>query len=281
MITVTGATGHLGRLAIAELLARGVPASDITAAVRTPDKAADLGVRVVHADYDDPATLTAAFAGTDRLLFISSNNLANRAAEHATAVRAAVEAGVGHLAYTSILRADSSGMLLAGDHLRTEEAIRASGLPYTLLRNGWYLENYTGQVDNFLGSGVMTGSAGEGRVSAASRADFAAAAAAVLTGDGHQGAVYELAGDDSFTVPEFAAELSRQSGKPVRYVDLPVAEYAAQLAGFGLPEQAAQTYADADHGVARGVLHETGGQLSALIGRPTTTLAEAIAAALR
>jgi NAD(P)H dehydrogenase (quinone) len=280
MITVTGATGHLGRLAVAELLASGVPAGDITAAVRTPDRA-DLGVRVVHADYGDPATLATAFAGTDRLLFVSSNNLAGRAAEHANVVRAAGDAGVGLIAYTSILRADSSGLLLAGEHLRTEEAIRASGLPFTLLRNGWYLENYTGQLDNFLDSGVMTGSAGEGRVSAASRADFAAAAAVVLTGDGHQGAVYELAGDESFTVAEFAAELSRQAGKPVRYEDMPVADYAAQLAGFGLPEQAARTFADADHGVARGMLHDTGGQLGKLIGRPTTTVAEAIAAALR
>jgi NAD(P)H dehydrogenase (quinone) len=281
MITVTAATGHLGRLTVEALRARGVAADEITAAVRHPDRAADLGVRVVRADYAEPDTLATAFTGTDRLLFISSSDLAGRPVQHANVVRAAADAGVGLVAYTSILRADSSGMLLAADHLRTEEALRASGLPFVFLRHGWYLENYTAQVARFLDTGVITGSAGSGRVSAAARADFAAAAAAVLTDDGHQGSVYELAGDDSFTVAEFAAELSRQAGKPVRYEDLPRADYAALLTGAGVPAVAAEVYADADHGIAAGLLYDTGGQLGKLIGRPTTALADAIAAALR
>jgi NAD(P)H dehydrogenase (quinone) len=280
MITVTGATGHLGRLAVGALLARGVAAGDVTAAVRHPERARDLGVRAVHADYGDPASLAAAFAGTERLLFVSSNSLGSREVEHGNVVRAAADAGVGLVAYTSILHADTSGMLLAADHQFTERAIRAAGLPFVFLRNGWYLENYTGQLDGYLGAGVISGAAGEGRVSAAARADFAEAAAVVLSEDGHQGAVYELAGDASFTMPELAAELGRRAGKPVRYENLAVADYAARLAGFGLPEAVARVYADADGAVARGQLADDGGQLGKLIGRPTTPLADAIAAAL-
>jgi NAD(P)H dehydrogenase (quinone) len=283
MITVTGATGHLGRLVIAALTGRGVPAAGITAAVRHPDAAADLaaaGVRVVPADYDDPSTLPAAFAGTDRLLLISSNAVGARVAGHANVIRAAAAAGVGLLAYTSILHADTIDTLLAADHLATEAALRAAGVPYALLRNGWYTENYTAQIPTFLATGTIAGSAGTGRVSAATRADYAAAAAAVLTTDGQAGAVYELAGDDAFTLPELAAEITRQTGTEIRYQDLPQADYAALLTSVGVPAQMAEIYADADRAIAAGHLYEPGGTVTKLTGRPTTPLADAVAAAL-
>ncbi|MFG1924190.1 SDR family oxidoreductase [Cryptosporangium sp. NPDC048952] len=277
MITVTAATGHLGRLVVADLLERGVPAGEITAAVRTPSKAADLGVRVVEADYDRPETLAPAFAGTDQLLFISGDTLE----QHQNVVDAARAANVGLIVYTSGPKAETSSItLMSGKHARTEQAIVASGVPYVFLRNGWYLENYTGQIDQFLGTGVVLGAAGDGRVSAAARVDFAAAAAAVLLAP-EPGSTYELGGDQAFTMSEMAAEISRQSGKPVVYRDLPEAEYAQTLAGFGIPAPFAEVLANADHGLSVGDLFVDSGDLHRLIGRPTTTLADAVAAALK
>jgi NAD(P)H dehydrogenase (quinone) len=281
---VTGATGHLGRLVVEDLLGRGVPAGEITAAGRDMTKVKDLadrGVRVLAIDYDDPASLDAAFRGADRVLLVSASEPGRRAQQHRNAIDAAERAGAGLLAYTSIANAGTTTMRLAAEHQATEAALRASGLAYVLLRNSWYVENYTAQLPAILERGSLAGSAGDGRVSAATRADYAAAAAAVLTGDGHDGRVYELGGDDAFTLAELAAEIGAQAGQPVSYLDLPEDEYARLLTSAGLPEAAAVTLADADRGLARGDLYVGSGDLSRLIGRPTTTLRDAVASALR
>ena len=281
---ITGATGHLGRLVTEDLLRRGVPAGDITATGRDITKVKDLadrGIKVLAIDYDDPASLDAAFRGADRILLISASEPGRRALQHENAIDAAARAGAGLLAYTSIANAGTTTMRLAAEHQATEAALRASGLSYVLLRNSWYVENYTAQVRAILQRGSLAGSAGDGRVSAATRADYAAAAAAVLTGDGHAGRAYELGGDEAFTLAELAAEIGAQAGQPVGYLDLPEDEYARLLTSAGLPEAAAVTLADADRGLARGDLFVDSGHLRQLIGRPTTTLREAIAAALR
>ena len=283
-IVVTGATGHLGRLVVEALLDRGVPAGEIVAAGRSTEKLADLadrGVQVRRIDFADPATLAEAFAGADRVLLVSSSEVGQRAAQHRNAIDAAREAGVTLLAYTSIARADTTTMLLAAEHKATEEYLRESGVPFTLLRNGWYLENYTAQLPVTLEHGAILGSAGDGKVSAATRADYAAAAAAVLTGEGHAGQVYELGADQPFTLPELAAEITRQTGTEVVYRDLPVEEYTEVLVGAGLPDQAAAVFADSDLGIARGELLVESGDLSRLAGRPTTSLTDGLAAALR
>jgi NAD(P)H dehydrogenase (quinone) len=281
---ITGATGHLGRLVTEDLLRRGVPAGDITATGRDITKVKDLadrGIQVLAIDYDDPASLDAAFRGADRILLISASEPGRRARQHENAIDAAARAGAGLLAYTSIANAGTTTMRLAAEHQATEAALRASGLSYVLLRNSWYVENYTAQVRAILQRGSLAGSAGDGRVSAATRADYAAAAAAVLTGDGHAGRAYELGGDEAFTLAELAAEIGAQAGQPVSYLDLPEDEHARLLTSAGLPEVAAVTLADADRGLARGDLFVDSGHLRQLIGRPTTTLREAIAAALR
>lgn len=285
-ITITAATGQLGRLVVDALLERGVEPQQIVAAVRTPAKAEDLaakGVQVREADYERPETLGAAFAGTDRLLLISSNEVGKRGVQHANAIEAAKAAGVGSIAYTSVIKADSSGILLAGEHLATERLIRDSGLPFTFLRNSWYLENYTApaQLAGTVERGVLLGAAGDGRVAAATRADYAAAAAAVLTGDGHQNQVYELGGDERFTLSELAATISTVAGKPVRYQDLPQAEYAKALLEAGVPAVGAEVLSDSDAGIARGELDTDSGDLRRLIGRPTTTPADAVRTGLQ
>lgn len=282
MIAITGATGQLGRLVIQNLL-KTVPASQIVAAVRSPAKAADLaalGVQVRQADYGQPATLDAAFQGVDKLLLISSSEVGQRAAQHAAVIAAAGKAGVKLLAYTSLLRADRSPLGLAAEHKTTEAALRASGLPFVLLRNGWYTENYAASVPAALQYGAVMGSAGDGRIASAARADYAAAAAAVLTREDQAGKVYELAGDTAYTLSELAAEIARQSGKPVVYKDLPEAAYAAALVQVGLPEGFARLLADSDVGASQGALFDDGHQLSELIGRPTTPLADVVKAAL-
>jgi len=284
LIAVTGATGQLGRLAVEALLGRGVPAGRVAAVVRDPGKAAGLasrGVQVRAADYSRPETLGAAFEGVGRLLLVSGNEVGRRVPQHENVVRAAQRAGVELLAYTSILRADTSNMILAAEHKGTEAAILNSGLPYVLLRNGWYFENYAGSIKQAAAHGVILGSAGEGRVSAAARADYAEAAAAVLSGEGHANKVYELAGDEGFTYGELAAEVARQAGREVIYKNLPADEYARALVGFGLPEPFAQALADSDLGIERGELFDESGDLRTLIGRPTATLAGAVAEALR
>lgn len=281
-ILVTGATGQLGRLAIDSLLERGVAASDIRALVRDSAKASVLaqrGVDVRVGNYEDAASLDAALAGVDRLLLISSSEVGQRAAQHQNVIDAAVRAKVSLVAYTSITRADASPLGLAAEHKTTEEALAASGLPTVLLRNSWYLENYTGQIPVQIEHGAVLGAAGEGRISAATRADFAEAAAAVLAEDGHAGQVYELGGDTAFTLSDYAAAVSDATRKPVAYRDLSVADYAAALVRAGLPEGYAGVLAASDDGIKQGGLLVESGDLSRLIGRPTTSLAEAVAVA--
>ena len=280
---VTGASGHLGRLTVQALLDGGVAPSDVVATARNTDAIADLaalGVDTRAADYTDPASLKEAFVGVDRALLVSSSAVGERVAQHANVIEAAKEAGVELLGYTSVTQADTSQMLLAEEHRLTEELLAASGLPIVLLRNSWYLENYTAQAATALEHGAVLGAAGEGRVSAATRADFAAAAAAALVADDQAGRVYELGGDTAFTLEEYAAELAAASGTSVAYRDLPAAEYSAVLVGAGLPQPYAEILADSDLGLARGELLAESGDLSRLIGRPTTTPAEAIRAAL-
>lgn len=282
MIVVTGASGQLGRLVI-EALLQTVPASQVVAAVRNPAKAGDLaarGVQVRQADYSQPATLDAAFKGADKLLLISSSEVGQRAAQHRAVIEAAQRAGVKLVAYTSILHADASPLGLAAEHQETEALLRASGLPFVLLRNGWYTENYAGGIPAALAHGVVLGSAGAGRIASAARADYAAAAAAVLTQTDQAGRIYELAGDGSYTLAEFAAEIARQSDKAVVYQDLPEADYKAALLSVGLPEGLAGLLADSDVGASRGGLFDDSHQLSQLIGRPTTPLAASVSAAL-
>lgn len=284
MIVVTGATGHLGHLAVEGLLRKKVPAREIVAAVRSPEKAKDLaarGVEVRRADYSKPETLAVALAGAEKVLLVSSSEVGQRAPQHAAVVQAAKRAGVRLLAYTSVLRAETSRLGLAAEHKATEAAIRASGVPYVFLRNGWYTENYTENLGPALQHGAIVGSAGGGRIAAAARADYAEAAVAVLTSAGHEGKAYELAGDRPFTMAELAAEVSRQAGKTIVYQDLPPEQYRAVLAGAGLPGPFAELLVDSDLGIAKGELDDSTGDLRRLIGRPTTPLVEAVAAALR
>ncbi len=282
MIVVTGASGGLGRLVVEDLLTR-VPADQLVAAVRTPEKVADLAERGVHvrqADYDDPATLKTALAGADRVLLISASEPGKRLAQHRAVVEAAQEAGVQHLAYTSAPRADTSALFVAPDHKATEELIRASGLPFTLLRNSWYHENYVQVIADVAATGILRGSAHDGRVSSAARADYAAAAAEVLTTDGHGGKVYELSGDVAWTYADLAAEIGRAAGKETRYEDLSPEAYAKALADAGVPEQVVPRILVADQAVADHLLGDTSGDLRALIGRPTTPLATYVAEVL-
>ena len=281
MIVVTGASGALGQLVVEGLLEK-VPAAQIVAAVRDPAKVAHLaarGVQVRRADYEDAASLDAALKGADRVLLVSANVVGKREAQHRAVIDAAKRAGVKLLAYTSILRADSSPLKLAQEHVATEAAIRDSGLPHSFLRNGWYFENFNSRIQGAAQRGDMVGSAGEGRIAAASRADYAAAAVAVLTSVSPQ-PVYELAGSTSFTLAELVAEAARQSGKAAAYRDLPPAEFAAVLAGVGVPAPWPELLADSDAGSARGGLFDEGKALEKLIGRPSRSVAQAVAAAL-
>ncbi|MFG1270448.1 SDR family oxidoreductase [Xanthobacter versatilis] len=280
---VTGASGQLGRLVVAALAARA-GASKVTAVVRDPARSASLfpdGVTLRQGDYEQPATLDAAFAGAEHLLLISSNALGSRVQQHRNAIDAAKRAGVKRIAYTSVLHADVSKLGLAEEHRQTEALLEASGLPFTLLRNGWYTENYTASIPAALQHGAVIGSAGPGLISSAARRDYAEAAAVALIEDTGSRTVHELAGDASYTLAEFAAELSRQSGKPISYVNLPEAEYRAALIGAGLPEPLAALLADSDAAAAQGALWDDSRTLSRLIGRPTAPLSATIAEALR
>ncbi|GGM97124.1 NAD(P)-dependent oxidoreductase [Terrabacter tumescens] len=284
-LLVTGASGQLGRLVVEALLERGTPAADVVAIARTPESITDLaerGVQVRRADYTDPASLDAAFVGVNRLLLVSGSEVGQRIAQHANVIDAAKRAGVGFVAYTSITRADTTDLLLAAEHRATEELLAGSGLPHALLRNSWYLENYTGQLPTVLEHGAVLGAARDGRVSAATRADYAEAAAVVLAGeeDGHEGAVYELGGDHAFTLGELAETVGRVAGREVVYRDLSVADYTAALVAAGLPEGYAAVLADSDRGIAEGALFTDSGDLSRLVGHPTTDLETALRAAV-
>ena len=278
MIAITGATGQLGRLVIQTLL-KSVPAGEIVAAVRNPQTANDLaalGIQVRYADYDQADSLVKAFQGADKLLLISASELGRRLTQHRAVIDAAKKAGVGLLAYTSILHADTSPLPLAAEHKATEALIQVSGIPSVVLRNGWYSENYLVSVPAALQYGVLLGSAGAGRIASAARLDYAEAAAAVLTQSNQAGLVYELAGDEFYTLTEFAQEITRQLGKNVAYQNLPEAEYKAALVNAGLPEGIAALLSESDVGASKGGLFDDSRQLSQLIGRPTTRIAKQV-----
>lgn len=278
MIAITGATGQLGQLVIENLL-KTVPASQIVAIVRNPAKATALsqqGITVRQADYRDEAAFTQALQEVDKLLLISSSEVGQRAVQHRNVINAAKAAKVKFIAYTSLLHADRSPLALHVEHIDTEKMLADSGIAHALLRNGWYTENYLASAPAALEHGVFIGAAGEGRIASATRADYAAAAAQIISTEGHTGKVYELAGDDSWTLSQLAAELSKQSGKPVVYQNLSEADFAAALKEVGLPAGLADMLADSDIGASKGGLFDDSRTLSKLIGRPTTSLAESV-----
>ena len=279
-IAITAATGQLGRLVVSKLMER-VPAADIVALVRSPEKAADLGVTVREADYARRETLGTALAGIDTLLLISGTAPGLRVAQHRSVIEVAKRAGVRSVVYTSGLHADTSPLDVAADHRATEADLKASGVPYTILRNGWYTENYTSAIAGALAAGAYLGSAGVGRISAAPRADYAEAATVVLADSGHDGKTYELAGVEAWTLADLAAEISRQTGRDIPYRDLPASEYTKVLTRVGLPEPVAQAVAGYGVAAAQGALFDDSRQLSKLIGRPTTPLSVAVADALK
>ncbi|MCK7103642.1 SDR family oxidoreductase [Enterobacter cloacae] len=278
MIAITGATGQLGRLVIEQLL-KTVPANQIVAIVRNPAKAEALsqqGIVVRQGNYTDQAALTTALKGVKKLLLISSSEVGQRATQHQNVINAAKAAGVTFIAYTSLLHADNSPLGLHVEHVATEKALATYGIPYALLRNGWYTENYLASAPPALEHGVFIGAAGEGKIASATRADYAAAAAKVVSEEGHAGKVYELAGDSAWTLSDLAAELSKQSGKPVVYQNMSEADFAAALKSVGLPAGLADMLADSDVGASKGGLFDDSHTLSKLIGRATTSLAESV-----
>ncbi|EJK5499173.1 SDR family oxidoreductase [Citrobacter freundii] len=278
MIAITGATGQLGQHVIESLL-KTVPASQIVAIVRNPAKATALsqqGITVRQADYSDEAAFTTALQGIDKLLLISSSEVGQRAPQHRNVINAAKAAHVKFIAYTSLLHADTSPLGLADEHVASEQMLAESGIAYALLRNGWYTENYLASAPAALEHGVFIGAAGEGKIASATRADYAAAAARVISEDGHAGKTYELAGDAGWTLSQLAAELAKQSGKKVVYQNLSEADFAAALKGVGLPAGLADMLADSDTGASKGGLFDDSHTLSKLIGRPTTSLADSV-----
>ncbi|GAA0684068.1 SDR family oxidoreductase [Kitasatospora atroaurantiaca] len=282
MIVVTGATGQLGRFVVEGLLAE-VPASEVAVAVRSAEKAAAWaaqGVDVRVVDYNRPETLEGVFAAGDRVLLISGNEMGSRVTQHRAVIDAAKAAGVALLGYTGVLGGDEASFRLADEHKATEAAIRESGLPFVFLRNGWYTENYTADAAGTVERGVVLGSSGDGRVATATRRDYAAAAVAVLTGEGHENRAYELSGDVAWSFSEYAAELAAHSGKPVVYRNVSAEEHREVLLGAGLPEVFADIFVDVDAAIGRGDLARTTGDLARLIGRPTTPLVETVKAAL-
>lgn len=280
-ILVTGAGGQLGRLVIDRLLARGADPATLVAGARTSSKVADLaerGIRIAVLDYEDPATIAAALDGVDRVLLISGNEVGRRFIQHRAVIDAAVSAGVSLFAYTSLAKADASSLPLAAEHVATEQAIAASGLPAVILRNNWYAENYLPDLSRAAESGVLAASAGDGRVSGAARADYAEAAAVVLLGEGHAGNVYELSGDTAWSYDDIAAAIGEVAGRPVLYHALTTEEHAGALEAAGLDEGMTGFVTALDAGIARGDLESTDTTLSRLIGRPTTPLADALRA---
>ena len=278
-IAITGATGQLGKLVVEQLKAK-TNTENMVALVRSPEKAAALGVEARAFDYDKPEELAVALEGIDRMLLISANTIGERVRQHRNIIEAAKKAGVRWIVYTSLLHADTSSLNLAVEHLETEETLKKSGIDYTILRNGWYTENYTASIQGSLKAGAFVGSSGDGKISSATRADYAEAAAVVITDTNHRGKVYELAGDKAYTLNDLAAEISKQTGKNIPYNNLPESEYAQILKSFGLPGFFASAIASWDTGASKGDLFDDSRQLSKLIGRPTTPLGDAVKAAL-
>lgn len=278
-IGITGATGQLGRLVVQKLKER-TNADNLTALVRTPEKAADMNIASRVFDYNKPETLAESLKGIDYLLLISGNEVGQRKRQHESVIKAAQQAGIKWIVYTSLLHADTSSLSLAVEHVATEQALAKSGIPFTLLRNGWYTENYTASVPGAVKAGALIGSAGNGKISSAARADYAEAAAIVLTTPNNEGKTYELSGDESFTLTDLAAEISRQTGKTIPYTDLFEDKYAAVLTGAGLPTPLARALASWDVSASKGDLYDDSHVLSKLIGHATTTLSAVVKKAL-
>ncbi len=278
-IGVTGATGQLGQLVVEQLKAR-VNSDSIVALVRTPEKAQSLGVEARAFDYDKTEGLAEQLKGIDRLLLISANEIGQRERQHKNVIEAAKEAGVQWIVYTSLLHSNTSTLNLAGEHKATEQLLKDSGIEYTLLRNGWYTENYTGSIEGALAGGAFIGSAGNGKIASAARADYAEAAAIVLADDSNKGKVFELSGDEAYTLSDLAAEISKQTGKDIPYKDLPEAEYSQILESFNIPKGFADAIANWDVSASEGALFDDSKELSKLLGRPTTSLADVVKAAL-
>ncbi|MDW5326291.1 SDR family oxidoreductase [Plantactinospora sp. KLBMP9567] len=284
-IVITGATGQLGRLIIADLLTAGVPADAITAVARSKERAADLlarGVGLHVADYDEPDTFARAFQPGDRVLLISGSEVGRRIPQHAAVIEAARVTGVAQLAYTGVFGGPRADFQLGTEHRETERLILASGLPYTFLRNNWYSEMYAvNELPGILARGAIVTNVTPGsRIATATRADYAAAAAVVLREDGHLGKAYELSGDTAWTFEEFTEEVSRRSGRTVVHTSVPGPERAAILTSAGVPAPFADVLVEVDEAISRGLLAGTPGDLSRLIGRPTTPIADTIAASL-
>ncbi len=282
-IVVTGATGHLGHLIVEALLRDGVTPSEIVAGGRNLTKLDDLaaqGVRVASIDYNDPQTLADALAGADTLMLVSASEPGKRVAQHKTAIDAAVAAGVTRIVYTSAPYASTSALILAPEHKGTEELLAASGIPSTILRNGWYTENYTAAAHQAAASGTLVSSVGSGVVSSASRKDYADAAAVVLTTEGHEGKTYELSGDVAWTQDDLAAAISKATGKTVVYKPVTAEEHATILKSAGLDDGTIGFVTALEANTRDGLIGYTTGDLSRLIGRPTTPLAEGLAADL-
>ena len=278
-IGITGATGQLGRLVVDKLKER-VSKENLVGLVRSPEKAADLEIETREFDYTKSDSLSKALKGIDHLLLISGSEVGQRKTQHENVIKAAKQAGIKWIVYTSLLHAETSSLSLAIEHVATEDFLASSGIPHTILRNGWYTENYTVSLPIAVKTGAVVGSAAEGRISSATREDYAEAAAVVLTSEGHVGKVYELAGDSAYTLKDYAAEIASQTGKDIPYKDLPEQEYAVVLTASGLPEGLAQAIASWDVGVSKGDLFNEGKVLSGLIGRPTTSLSDTVKKAL-
>ena len=278
-IGITGATGQLGKLVVQQLKEK-IQAENIVALVRTPEKAKELGVEVRAFDYNNSEDLPGRLKGIDTLLLISANEIGQRARQHKNVIQAAQKAGVKWIVYTSLLHADSTSINLAGEHLETEKDLKESGIDYTILRNGWYTENYTGSIEGALAGGAFIGSAGSGKISSAARIDYAEAAAVILLNENFKGKVFELAGDNAYTLSDLAEEISKQSGKDLPYKNLPEEEYAKILESFNIPQGFAQAIASWDVSASKGDLFDESGELSKLIGRPTTPLVTSVKSAL-
>jgi NAD(P)H dehydrogenase (quinone) len=278
-IGITGATGQLGKLVVEQLKER-IQAENIVALVRTPEKAKELGVEVRAFDYNDSEALPAQLEGIDKLLLISANEIGQRSRQHKNVIQAAQSAGVKWIVYTSLLHADATTVNLAGEHMETEKVLKESGIDYTVLRNGWYTENYTASIGGAIAGGAFIGAAASGKISSAARVDYAEAAAVVLLSDKYKGKVFELAGDNAYTLSDLAAELSNQTGKDLPYRNLQEEEYAKILESFNIPSSFAHAIASWDVSASKGDLFDESGELSKLIGRPTTLMAASVKSAL-
>ena len=274
-IGITGATGQLGQLVVQKLKDKN-PDAKLVALVRNPDKAKPLGIEAKAFDYEQPEALPKALEDIDRLVFISGSEIGKRETQHKNVINAAKQAQVKQIAYTSLLHADTSSMILAPEHLATEKMLQDSGIPHTILRNGWYTENYTAGLKQAVEQGAIIGSAGDGKISSATREDYAEAIAETIINDDHTGKTYELAGDQTFTMQDLAAEVSKQTGKNIEFVNLPETEYAQKLQEIGLPEGMAKAFASLDYSASKNDLHDESGELARLINRPTTSLSQAV-----